>query len=79
MAIDIKQESFEAEHIEILNGLGNIKKKHNYTKVRIIMNDDGSGEIQAYDMTKSIGFTKKMSFKNYDELLGIFQEYFFVK
>ena len=42
------------------------------------MNDDGSGEIQAYDKTKSIGFTKKMSFKNYDASLGIFQEYFFV-
>ena len=76
MAIDIKQESFETEYIEILKGLQNIKKKHNCNKVRIIMNDDGSGEIQAYDKTKSIGFTKTMSFENYDELLSIFQEYF---
>jgi len=79
MAVHIKNESFETEHIEILNGLRNIKKKHNYTKVRIIMNDDGSGEIQAYDKTKSIGFNKIKSFGNYDDLMSIFQEYFFVK
>jgi len=76
MAIKFKNESFETEHIEILNGLRNIKKKHNYTKVRIIINDDGSGEIQAYDKTKSIGFNKIISFEKYDELLSIFQEYF---
>jgi hypothetical protein len=79
MAVNIKKDAFETEHIEILSGLRNIKKKHNYTKVRIIINDDGSGEIQAYDKTKSIGFNKIISFKNYDELLSIFQEYFFVK
>ena len=79
MAVHIKNEFYNPEYVEILKGLQNIKKKHNCNKVRIIMNDDGSGEIQAYDKTKSIGFTKKMSFKNYDELLSIFQEYFFVK
>ena len=79
MAVHINNKFVHQEYVEILKGLQNIKKQHNCNKVRIIMNDDGSGEIQAYDKTKSIGFTKKMSFKNYDELLSIFQEYFFVK
>ena len=79
MTVHIKNESFETEHIEILNGLRNIKKKHNYTKIIIMLNDDGSGKIQAYDKTKSIGFSKIKSFQSYDELLSIFQEYFFVK
>ena len=79
MAVHINNKFVHPEYVEILKGLQNIKKQHNCNKVRIIMNDDGSGEIQAYDKTKSIGFTKTMSFKNYDELLGIFQEYFFVK
>ena len=79
MAVHIKNESLNPEYIEILKGLQNIKKKHNYTKVRIIMNDDSSGEIQAYDKIKSIGFIKIKSFHNYDVLLSIFQEYAFVK
>ncbi len=79
MDIQIEKEYFEIKHIEILNGLKNIRKKRNCTKIRILINDDGSGEIQAYDKAKSIGFNKVMSFKNYDELLGIFQEYYFVK
>ena len=79
MAVHIKNEFFHPECVEILKGLQNIKKKQDYAKVRIIMNDDGSGEIQAYDKKKSIGFIKTKSFQNYDELLGIFQEYAFVK
>jgi len=79
MTAAMNQDAVATELTQILNGLNNIKKKHNYTKVRIVLNDDGSGEIQAYDKTKSIGLSKIMSFKNYDELLSIFQEYFFVK
>ena len=79
MTAAMNQNAFETEHTQILNGLNNIKKKHNYNKVRMMLNDDGSGEIQAYDKTKSIGFKKKKSFQNYDELLSILQEYVFVK
>jgi len=77
MAVHIEKESLETEHIEILNGLRNIKKKDDFKNVRLILNVDGSGEIQGYDPGKGITFNNVRAFKNFDELYGIFSEYFF--
>lgn len=68
MAVHIEKESLETEHIEILNGLRNIQKKDNLKNVRLILNADGSGEIQGYNPGKGIAFTQVRAFKNFDEL-----------
>jgi len=60
-----------------LNGLRNIQKKDDLKNVRLILDADGSGEIQGYDPGKSIAFNQARAFKNFDELYGIFSESFF--
>ena len=77
MAVHIEKESLETERIEILNGLRNIQKKDDFKSVRLILNVDGSGEIQGYNPKSGLAFNQVRAFKNFDELYGIFSEYFF--
>jgi len=79
MAIHIKQEHLESECVEIVKGLKLIQNKQGFKNVRLIMNDDGSGEIQGFNPKKGLAFNKVKGFKNFDELLAILNEYFFAR
>ena len=79
MAIHIKKEILKREYIEILNGLKQIQNKQGFKNVRLVMNADGSGEIQGISPEKGLAFSKMRSFKNFDELLAILNEYYFAR
>ncbi len=78
MAVNIKRENLFPEYIEMLNGLRNIQKKNDLKNVRLILNVDGSGEIQGFNI-KGMSFNQVRAFKNFDELLSILNESYFTR
>ena len=78
MAVNIKKESSFPEYIEILNGLRKIQRKNDFKNVRLILNVDGSGKIQGFNI-KGISYNQVRAFKNFDELLGILNDNYFTR
>ena len=73
MSEKINRKKLQQEYSEMLRALRNIQRKNDFKKTRLILNEDGSGEIQGFDLI-GMSYNQVRAFKNFHEIMIILDE-----